>query len=150
MSLRVVVAAPFQGRGQDRIRESEFVVASSLDRDWFSPEQAARVVDLGVERGLLSRDGDELVVEFDPDTVEVPRDFTPSEDLLTTRSPFEQILDALTAEVGMEKRDAVAGINKLQADLGLTIDAAAVVYGARKAVDVSDAAATARARLTDD
>lgn len=146
MSLRVVLAAPFKGRGQDRIRESEFIVAISLDRDWLSPDQASRVVERGVERGLLSRKGDVLVVEFDPERVDIPRDFTPNEELFRERSPFEDVLAALI-ESGMDKREAVAGINKLQAELELSIDAAAVVYAARRGVDVSDATANAREQL---
>lgn len=146
MSLRVVIAAPFKGRGQDRIRESEFIVAISLDRDWLSPDQASRVVERGVERGLLSREGDVLVVEFDPERVDIPREFTPNEELFRERSPFEDVLAALI-ESGMDKREAVAGINKLQAELELSIDAAAVVYAARRGVDVSDAAANARQQL---
>ena len=40
------------------------------------------------------------------------------------------MLDVLT-DAGHEKREAVAGINRLQSDLGVTIEAAAVMY-ARK------------------
>ncbi len=39
MSLRVAVAAPFIQNGTRRLKENEFVVALSLDRDWFSPDQ---------------------------------------------------------------------------------------------------------------
>lgn len=146
MSLRTVVAAPFRGKGRARLAESEFVVALSLDRDWFSPDQAARVVDLAVGAGLLDRDDDELVPGFDPEDVTVPGGFVPDESLLVERSPFEQVLDALGAE-GVEKREAVAGINRLQADLDVTIGAAAVVYARRRGVAVPEAAAAARADL---
>lgn len=142
MGLDAVVAAPFRGRGRDRMRESEFVVSLSLDRDWFSPDQASRIVDIALGRGLLSQDGDDLVAEFDPNDVDLPPDFTPNDGLLDEASPFEQVLEALVA-TGMDKQDAVAGINQLQADLDLTIAAAAVVYGHRHGVDVSDAAAQA-------
>lgn len=146
MTLRFVVAAPFKGRGQDRIRESEFVVASSLDRDWLSPAQASRVVEVGVDRGLLSREGDDLVAEFDPEGVDIPRDFSPDEELFRERSAFEEVV-AVLMESGMDKREAVAGINKLQATLELSIGAAAVVYAARRGVDVSEAAGKAREQL---
>ena len=148
MSLRAVVAAPFRGRGRDRLPESEFVVGLSLDRGWFSPDQASRVVDIAVGRGLLSRDGDALEPGFDVDAVDVPPGFTPDEGLLRAPSPFEQVLDALV-EAGQDKQDAVAGINRLQADAGLTIEAAAVLYARRQGVDVPEAAAAARADLAE-
>jgi len=146
MSLRVVVAAPFSQRGRDRLGESEFVVALSLDRDWFSPDQASRVVDVAVGEGLLSRDGDDLRIEFDPEPVSVPAGFEPDEDLLREPSPFERVLEALVA-VGHEKQTAVADINRMQADLDVTIEAAAVLYARRNGVDVERAAEQARAEL---
>lgn len=148
MSLRTVVAVPFRRKGRERLAESEFVVALSLDRDWFSPDQASRVVDLAVGEGLLSREDDELVPGFDPDGVTVPAGFAPDESLLVDRSPFERVVDALVAD-GMDKREAVAGINRLQAELDVTVEAAAVVFAGRAGVDVSAAASAARAQLLD-
>jgi hypothetical protein len=149
MSIRVAVAAPFRQRGRERIAESEFVVALSLDRDWFSPDQAKRLVDVATGRGLLDRDGDDLVPSFDLDAVTVPEDFEPDEGMLRDPSPFEATLDALVAD-GHEKREAVAAINRLQGDLGVTVDTAAVVYARRHGVAVDDAAERALAGLKED
>lgn len=149
MSLRVAVAAPFSQNGTRRLRENEFVVALSLDRDWFSPDQSKRLADVATEQGLLERDGGELVLGFDPATVTVPDDFVPDEDLLRERSAFERVLDALVAE-GMEKHEAVGSINALQQDLGIAIEAAAVVYARREGIDVSELAAVARSALIED
>ena len=139
MSLRSAVAAPFVGRGEATLAESEFVVALSLDRDWFSPDQATRLADVAVGEGLLDRTDDGLVPTFDPDSVTIPEEFVPSEELLQQRSTFEQVLDTVVAE-GVEKREAVAAINRLQGSLGVTVEAAAVLYARRRGVDVSNAA----------
>lgn len=146
MSLRTAVAAPFRTRGSDRMGESEFVVALSLDRDWFSPDQAKRLVDVAVSEGLLERDGEVLVVGFEPDGIQIPEDFAPDDDVLRQRSTFERVLDAIV-ETGVQKQDAVATINRLQTDLGVTLEAAAVVYARRRGIDVSEFAARARGDL---
>jgi hypothetical protein len=146
MSLRTVVAAPFLGRGRRRLDESEFVVALSLDRDWFSPDQASRVVDIGVDAGLLRREDEGLVPAFETDDVSIPADFRPEESILAERPPFELALAALI-DAGVDKRAAVAGINRLQADLGVTVEAAAVVFARRHGVDVAAIGAAARAKL---
>jgi len=146
MSLQRVVAAPFRQRGRRRLEESEFVVALSLDRDWFSPDQASRVADLAVSQGLLRRDADDLLPEFDPDTIDIPAGFAPDEAMLQGPSPFERILDRLI-EAGSSKQEAVAGINRLQADLGITVEAAAVVFAKRQSVDVELEADAAMADL---
>lgn len=146
MSLRTAVAAPFRTRGSDRMGESEFVVALSLDRDWFSPDQAKRLVDVAASEGLLERDGDELVAGFAADEVEIPEDFVPQEDVLRERSTFERVLDAVV-ETGIQKQEAVAEINRLQSSLGVTLEAAAVVYARRQGVDVAEFAERARGDL---
>ncbi|WP_306058747.1 DUF2240 family protein [Natronococcus wangiae] len=149
MSLRVAAAAPFIQNGSRRLQENEFVVALSLDRDWFSPDQAKRLIDVAVRDGLLEHDGGELVAAFDPAEVTIPDEFVPDEDLLRERSAFERVLDALVAE-GMEKHDAVGAINGLQQELGLTIEAAAVVYARREGIDVDDLVPVARSALIEE
>jgi len=146
VSLRTTVATPFRDRGRERLPESEFVVALSLDRDWFSPDQAKRLVDVAVGEGLLARTDEALVATFDADAVEVPADFVPEEGVLRERSTFERVLDGLT-EAGVEKQEAVAGINQLQADLAVTVETAAVLYAHRRGVDVRSAAEHARSEL---
>jgi len=116
---------------------SEFVVALSLDRDWFSPDQAKRLIDVAATEGLLTVTDDDVAVSFDPDDVAVPDDFHPDEKILQKRSTFERILDDIV-DAGVEKQEAVAAINALQSDLAVTIEAAAVVYARRQGVDVAD------------
>jgi hypothetical protein len=146
MSLRRAVAAPFRQAGRDRLGESEFVVALSLDRDWFSPDQAKRLVDVATGEGLLVREDDDVRVTFDPGSVDIPESFAPDEDVLRARSTFERLLSALV-DAGMEKQTAVAEVNALQADLGVTVEAAAVLYARRQGIDVHNLAASAREEL---
>jgi len=146
MSLKTAVAAPFRQRGTDRMAESEFVVALSLDRNWFSPDQAKTLVDVATSEGLLERDEDALVVGFDAASTTIPDEFRPGEEILQSRSTFEQVLDTVV-EAGVEKQTAVAGINRLQSELGITLDAAAVVYARGEGVDVDGIAAEVREEL---
>ncbi len=146
MSLRRAVAAPFHQRGVDRMSESEFVVALSLDRDWFSPDQAKRLVDVATGEGLLDRDGDDVVATFDTGGVEIPDGFVPDESVVQERSTFERVLDAVV-DGGVEKQEAVASINRLQANLGVHIEAAAVLYARQQGVDVTEFVDRAREEL---
>jgi hypothetical protein len=148
MSLQVAVAAPFKQHGRDTIEESEFVVALSLDRDWLSPDQAKRLLDLAAGEGLVERADGEVAAALDYDAVSIPEEFTPDESLFRERSAFERVLDDLVG-AGMEKQEAVAEVNKLQQRLGVTVEAAAVVYARRHDVDVDDAAERARGNLVE-
>ena len=147
MSLRVAVAAPFAQRGTRELPENEFVVALSLDRGWFTPDQATQLSQIATDRGLLERDdGDALAVTFDPREVTIPEDFEPDADLLRERSPFERVLEAVV-DAGIEKREAVGSINALQQELGVTVEAAAIVYACRAEVAVDGLGPIAREAL---
>ncbi|WP_232702571.1 DUF2240 family protein [Halobacterium wangiae] len=146
MSLRVAVAAPFKQKGRTRIAEQAFVVALSLDRDWMSPDQAKRLLDVATGEGLIERVDGNLEAAFDPDEVAIPEEFTPDASLFQERSAFERALDALV-EADHDRQETVAAVNRLQQDLGVTADAAAVVYARRRDVDVDGAAEKARADL---
>lgn len=137
MSLRVAVAAPFKRAGTHRMEESSFVVSLSLDRDWFSPDQAKRLIDVAASEGLLSRTDAELEATFAVESVEIPEEFTPGEEILTARSPFERVLDTIVSG-GVEKQVAVARINELQWELGITIEVAAIVFARREGIAVSE------------
>lgn len=144
MSLRTTVAIPFRDRGRDRLAESEFVVALSLDRDWFSPDQAKRLIDVAMGEGLLDHDEGDLIATFEPDEIGCPDEFVPDEGLLRDRSTFERVVDRLV-DAGEDKQHAVAAINRLQADLAVTVEAAAILYAHRQGVDVQSLAEQLRA-----
>jgi len=146
MTLRRAVAAPFRQRGVERMTESEFVVALSLDRDWFSPDQAQRLITVAASEGLVGRGEDHLSPNFDPAAVDIPDGFQPDESILQERTTFERILDA-TTDAGIDKQTAVGDINRLQSDLGLTVEAAALLYAHRQNVDVAALAPQVRAEL---
>jgi len=147
MSLQVAVAVPFRQQGARSLGEGEFVVALSLDREWFSPDQAKRLVDVAVGRGLLdqSDDGD-LRPTFDVDDVEIPEGFTPDTDILREQSTFEQLLELMVSG-GLSKQDAVAATNETQRRLGVTLEVAAVVVARRNDIDCSQLVDSVRAEL---
>jgi len=142
MSLRVAVGAPFVSRGRDRLGEHEFVVALSLDRDWVSPDQAKRLIEVAAGEGLLERADGDVVATFDLDAVTVPDDFSPDESLFRERSVFEAVVDAVDAS-GDDRREVVAAVNALQRELGVTADVAAVLHARRRGVAVPEAATRA-------
>jgi len=146
MSLQVAVAVPFRQQGARSLGEGEFVVALSLDREWFSPDQAKRLVDVAVGRGLLDNDDGDLRPTFDVDEVAIPEGFTPDTDILREQSTFEQLLDAMVSG-GLEKQQAVAATNETQRRLGVTLEAAAVVVARRNGVDCSSVAESVRKEL---
>lgn len=139
VTLRLVVAAPFLWAGNETLEESEFVVALSLDRNWFSPDQAKRVIDLAVAEGILKRNETRLMLTVDIDSVELPDGFSPDDSVLSGTSTFERLLDRIV-DSDRDKRAVVAEINRLQRNLGITLEAAALLYATREEIEVDDLA----------
>lgn len=148
VSLRQTVAAAFRQRGTNSLAESEFVVAVSLDRGWFSPDQAQRLLDVAAGEGLVSYDEETVSPTFDTDEVDVPDGFEPADDVLRERSTFERVLAAVV-EAGQEKQSAVAAINQLQGELGVSIEAAAIVYARQQEIEIDRVARQAAQALRD-
>lgn len=146
MSLQVAVAIPFRQQGARSLGEGEFVVALSLDREWFSPDQAKRLVDVAVGRGLLDNTDGGLTPTFDVDEVAIPEGFTPGTDILREQSAFEQLLDLMVSG-GLSKQDAVAATNETQRRLGITLEAAAVVVARRNGLDCESVVDSVREEL---
>lgn len=146
MSLRRVIAAPFKQSGEETMSRQEIVVALSLHRDWFSPAQAKQAIERAEQDGLLRGSTAELTPTFDPGAVQVPESFTPDSGVLSSRSPFEVMVDALAEELG-EKREAVARINRLQTELAVPIEAAAAIEATRLELDVTNEVQRAKQQL---
>jgi hypothetical protein len=146
MSLRTAVAAPFKRAGRTELTEQALVVDLAVDRNWVSPDQAKRLIELGVRRDLLERTDDGLSATFDVTEEPIPEGFTPDEQLLQERSPVEVVIDALV-EAGTDRQAAVASINELQQDLRVTAGAAAVLRARQAGLEVPDAASRVETEL---
>ncbi len=146
MSLQIAVAVPFRQQGARELGEGEFVVALSLDREWFSPDQAKRLVDVAVGRGLLENTDGELRPTFDVGDVEIPEGFTPDTEILREQSTFEQLLDLMVSG-GLSKQEAVAETNETQRRLGISLEAAAIVVSRRHGIDCSSVLESVQSEL---
>lgn len=139
MSLRRVVAAAFKQHGRPTLTRSEIVAAVAIDRGWFAPGEVRRLIDLAEEAGEVTVDGNTVRPTFDVGAVTIPAGYEPPDDLLATPRPFERVIEKLE-RAGYGRRESVASINRLQADLGLRSDAAAAMFAHRNGVDIHDEA----------
>ncbi len=113
--LLYTVSVPFKRKGKDALKESEFILALSIDLNWFSPEQAKNVVREAERAGLIKREGDIIRPAFDLSSVDPPQEFKPG--VFEERSIFDRVIERITIETGMEKRRVIALINKKHDEL---------------------------------
>lgn len=139
--LRTAVAAVFRQKGRGRLPEKEFVYHVSMRLRWFEPEDAQRLLQSGLDAGLLVMKDGEVVPAFDPVSVEVPMDFVPTSGVLRT-SPHEEdlirsILDALAKASGETARAILAEVNAVQDRLGCDVEVAALIVARERGHDIS-------------
>ena len=134
------VAVPFKRKGKEALKESEFVLALSIDLNWFNPEQAKNVLGNAEKAGLLKRDGNLIKPAFDLNSVEIPSGFKPDSSTFERKTIFDRIIERIIAGTGMEKRKVISLINKKQEELSklVAIEVSAILVALEHGVAVDD------------
>jgi len=139
---KTALAAFFQMRGHDAISESEFVMDASYKLRWFTPKEAQRLLEIGVDRGLLRSEAGNVRVAFDVGAVSVPVNYHPGPEVLAAPPKpadlFAVLLGRLQRATGEERAPLVARINRTQERMGVDADVAAALVARGLGVDVAD------------
>ena len=139
---KTALAALFQMRGRDAISETEFVLEASHRLRWFTPKEAQKLLQIGVDHGLLRADAGNVRAAFDIGAVSVPVNYRPgAEALIAPPKPvdlFTRILTRIQGSTGEERPPIVARVNEIQGRLGVDADVAAALSACSLGVDVSD------------
>lgn len=135
--LKNVVSAPFKKNLAASLPEKDFEFSLAFDLKWFSPKTASEVKARALKAGLLSVKDGVITPCFDVDSVRLPHAFKPPENFLelTEKSgkpgnvsrhkeeiSFEQILDFISADTGINKQRLVSEINSMQDRLSYLVD----------------------------
>ncbi|MCX9012622.1 MAG: DUF2240 family protein [Candidatus Methanoperedens sp.] len=134
------VAVPFKRKGKEALKESELVLALSIDLNWFNPEQAKNVLGNAEKAGLIKRDGDLVKPAFDLNSVEIPSGFKPDSSIFERKTIFDRVIERIIAGTGMEKRKVISLINKKQEELSklVVIEVSAILVALEHGVAVDD------------
>ncbi len=148
---KTALAALFQIRGRDAISEADFVHEASYTLRWFSPREAQRFLQIGLDRGLLRADGGNLRPSFDISNVAVPVNYRPGPEVLapppTPMDLFSRVLTRLQTATGLDRPPLVARINHAQERLGVDAEVAAAHVACALGVDVADLLADVEAEV---
>lgn len=143
---KIVVSIPFKKNLAVSLSEKDFEFSLAFDLKWFSPKIASKVKDRALEVGLLTLKDGALIPAFDVESIRFPHAFKPSENFLESHenpgekssSPreeisFEQILEFISADTGVNRQKLVSEINSMQERLVYLVDIRIVaLFVARK------------------
>lgn len=150
--LRKAIALLFRRKGRDAMSEKEFVLSASMDLRWFPPREAQKLLQRGLETKLLEANAGVLRTTFDVASVDVPRDFTPTPDLLEGSTPvaedlFVKIVDAIVSGTKSDRRNVIAAVNAIQERMDVELEVAALIAARKAGVDVARFLPEVEARL---
>ncbi len=134
------VAVPFKRKGKEALKESDFVLALSIDLHWFNPEQAKNILNQAEKAGIIKREGELIRPAFDLNSVEIPTGFKPDSGAFEKKPIFERVIERIIAATGMEKRKVISLINKKQEELSklVEIEISALLVALENGVSVDD------------
>lgn len=139
--LKKAVALLFRRKGKDALSEKEFALQISMDLRWFSPTEAALLLENAKTAGFVVVGNAGLSPSFDVDDVEISLDFFPSKAVLEAnrdeKPVFLRIVEALSEECGLAKAELMAEINRKKEKLRAEIEVAALFVAAERGVDLS-------------
>ena len=139
-TLKDSIALLYKKKGRDQVSRKDLELMITMDFRWFSPTEAASLIDLAITSGILKKKKDMLEITFDWRTHEVTIGFKPTEKVfedVAHRSCFLAIVDAIEKETGRSRSEIVAEINKKQEKLNVAIEIAALLIGATYGLDIS-------------
>jgi len=148
--LELAIAAVFKAKGLASIGEKDFVMFVSMDRRWFTPAEAQRLLEAGLSAKLLEREGQGLRPTFDYAKAQIPAGFVPDKKALAQSEPeavFPAVVRLISDATKMSKREVISLVNRRQVEAGVEIEVAAMLVAAEKGVDVRSFVEPARREI---
>jgi len=145
--LKKCLSVLFRQKGKDLMNEREFVYAVSIDLHWFTPKDAQKLLDSAVKGGLLRMSQGMIALTFELSEDLLDIEYKPSQDLIKTvtkpekKESFVELVDKITADSKLSKKEVVARINKVREKMPVYIEVAALLVARSLEIDIKDATA---------
>ena len=140
--LDVALAQLFRKKGKNSLTEKDFVFAASLDLRWFTPKEAQKFLDAGLESELLVREGDKVKPSFDYKNLDIPKGYVPTTELLLKaakpKGVFLKLVDLISAQKDIPSKDVISQVNQTQDRMGVDVEVAALIVARNYGVDISE------------
>ncbi len=140
--LEIAISQLFLKKGKSSLTEKEFVFAASLDLRWYTPKEAQAFLDIGVESELLALDGNKVKPTFDYKSVNVPRGYAPTTELLQAsvkpKGIFLKIVDQISTSKDIPSKDVISLVNQAQDRMGVDVEVAALIVARKYGLDISE------------
>ena len=138
--LKMAVMMVVKNRGRE-LTERDFVQYYSYIKNWIPPAYARRLFRICYESGLLKKEGEKYIPNFEFSGV-IPIDFQITEEIVDKYSAksdiLARIIDRICQETGMPRRDVIIGITQIKGEAKyINMEVAALIYCKINGIDCS-------------
>lgn len=138
--LKKLMAFIFQRSGKERMHEKDIYMTLSFELGWMTPKQGRKAVEKAIELGLIKKEGDEIIPNFDYKEIEIPLGFKFDGEKIE-----EMEMDLLTRTISRVVSNTKLGekkvreeIRKLSDELEVYPEVAALVVALKNNVKIDD------------
>lgn len=151
VSLLKTLAAPFYHTRKDTLQISELTFYYAYDKKFMNKDDVPRILKRGVNQGLIEIHNDTVRPLFDINTVEIPIGYKPSSVVFEVEDPFQQLLDRICKESGIQQEDIIRDMNTIQKEIfdqKIRSDAALIIIAKQHGIIIADLLDAFREKLT--
>ncbi|MEW6069686.1 MAG: DUF2240 family protein [Candidatus Thermoplasmatota archaeon] len=137
-ALQQTIAYVFKRKGKQEMSVKDFIYSLSIDLHWFSPEECKKLLNVCINSNLLVKDNDVIKPNFEIENVSIPLEFKPTKEILEHKKDiFLELVKELEVATKLDKKAIIAEINKLQNELNIEIEVAALLIAKKYNIDIS-------------
>jgi hypothetical protein len=142
--LKTAAAAFFRNRGKNVVTADEFEMTVSMDLRWMTPKEAASLLLLLLDNGIVKKEDGYVRPTFDVSKSDIPLGFKPSAEILKVTRPKKLPAGDLLSELigkaessGIKRKDFIISVNALQKRINVDIEIAAILMLRENSIDIA-------------
>ncbi|WOF15532.1 DUF2240 family protein [Methanoplanus sp. FWC-SCC4] len=138
MTLKTVIAAPFKNMRKQQLKKGEFIYFLTIDKRWMNKDQVVKLINMGVDSGLISENDGYLSPGFDVSGTDIPLGYKPSSSIFENNDPVERLLEDIAGSLNTDVSKIVSEMNMIIKDVfdgNLRPEAACVILARKYDVD---------------
>ncbi|MDI6708636.1 MAG: DUF2240 family protein [Candidatus Thermoplasmatota archaeon] len=137
-ALEQTIAYIFKRKGKQEMSVKDFIYSLSIDLHWFSPDECKKLLNICIKSNLIIEENDTIKPNFAIENISIPLEFKPTKEILEYKKDlFIELVRELESVTKLDKKAIVAEINKLQSELNIEIDVAALLLAKKHNIDIS-------------
>jgi len=143
----IIIAFLFKRSGKEKMVFSELYLNLSMDLKWFSPDNAKKFLNDAIKNGLLVKENQHILPNFDINKIRIPMGFVPTKavffeeknkEFAKENNVLNQIIEKIIEKTNLKETEIIEKINKVSKEKNVTEEIAALIMGKEYEIEIKD------------